>query len=241
MNIPKYYCHHLPRLRVFLELLIYRLFWTFPYYGLHYFFVSGLYRYTHIASPVTVFSFVNIWRWCWGGRFVKLQFVICFLIHLTQTSQYLRRLGGLFLTLACEGLKAGSNVFCESCVSALTVSSTKLAKAFHIGGRQLLFCAWFHVRGYNVKRIIPHLFGGYYICTMCGYKISVNVHGFHGLRPQEKYLVAHDFPCPLSSSRVAWPFSSSSTALYIVNWWRYVLTNGVITYRRRESNSLLRE
>ena len=84
--------------------------------------------------------------------------------------------------------------------------------------------------GYNVTTIIPLLLDGYYICIIHGHKMCVNVQGFHCLRPQEEYLIAHHFPCSLSSSRLAWPFCIRSTALHTLHWWRYVPHNGVTTY-----------
>jgi hypothetical protein len=61
----------------------------------------------------------------------------------------------------------------------------------------LCFLHYSHVIAYNVKALIPHLLDGHYICTIHGHKISINVHGFHGLRPQEKHKGGHRVPCPL--------------------------------------------
>jgi hypothetical protein len=82
------------------------------------------------------------------------------------------------------------------------------------------------------------MFDGYYICAIDGHKMSVNVHGFHCLRPQENYLIAHKFPCPSSSSRLAWSFFSRSKMLHIIHCWRYVPPNGMTTFQRRKCNSL---
>jgi len=49
---------------------------------------------------------------------------------------------------------------------------------------------------------------GYYSCTIHSHKIPLNVHGFTGLRTQEKHLIGHQLPYPLRLE--GWPDHSST-------------------------------